>query len=59
MVEQVEKIERRAKALDRTMAYVLRAAGVAGSTWQRWKSGKGGRVHTLDKIESALDKMEV
>lgn len=58
MQEQVNKIERRRKRLGVKMAPVLRAAGVDGSTWHRWKNGGGGKVHTLEKINQVLSKME-
>lgn len=54
---QVIEIQRRAEAASLDMAPVLADAGVAASTWYRWRTGKvGPNLSTLRRVQDALDR---
>lgn len=54
---QIIEIERRAKAADVQMAPVLRDAGVAATTWWRWRNdGVEPKLGTLRRVREALDR---
>lgn len=53
---EIHAIEARAKAGGVQMAGVLREAGVAQSTWLRWRRGVvAPTLPTLRKVQGALD----
>lgn len=54
---QVVEIQERAQAASLDMARVLADAGVAASTWYRWREGKvGPNLSTLRRVQGALEK---
>jgi predicted transcriptional regulator len=54
---QITAIEQRAKDAGVKMASVLRDAGVAATTWWRWREGTvEPKLGTLRKVEAALER---
>jgi hypothetical protein len=60
---QIIDIQRRAEAASLDMAPVLADAGVAASTWYRWKTGRVGpnlttrpNLTTLRRVQDALER---
>lgn len=54
---QITLIESRARAAGVKMAAVLRDAGVAATTWWRWREGAvEPKLGTLRKVEAALER---
>ena len=55
--QQIIDIEHRAQAADIQMAPVLRDAGVAATTWWRWRNGAvEPKLGTLRRVREALDR---
>lgn len=53
---QILDIEQRAKAASVQMAPVLREAGVAATTWWRWRNdGVEPKLGTLRRVREALE----
>lgn len=58
--EQINDIERRAKAAGVSMASLLAKAGLNESTWWRWKQGKSSPLlSSLDKVAKAIYAVEL
>jgi len=54
---QIAAIEERAKAAELPMAPILRDAGVAATTWWRWRNdGVEPKLGTLRRVEEALER---
>lgn len=59
ITEQINDIERRAKAAGVSMASLLSKAGLNESTWWRWKQGKSSPLlSSLDKVSKAIYVVE-
>ena len=56
--ERISGFETRANAINWTLNKLCGEAGVAYSTFIRWKSGTTAQEGSLDKIESTLDAEE-
>lgn len=56
--EIIAEMERRAKELGTAMYLVCEKAGVAPTTFYRWKSGSDANLATIRKLNDALDGME-
>lgn len=56
---RMEMIVLRTHRVGRSIRQVCIKAGVAPSTWSRWKSGAiEANEQTLDRLDEALDKFE-
>ena len=54
----IADIEHRAEALATPVYVICNAAGVAPSTFYRWKEGVGANLATIDKVRGELTKRE-
>lgn len=55
--KQVGELFERAELSGQPMLPVLKRAGVAYSTWTRWKQGADPQLSTLDRVLAALDEL--
>jgi hypothetical protein len=55
MIDEITSIETRAKTAGVRMGDVLRRAGLAYTTWTRWKHGADPQLSNLRKVEGALE----
>jgi hypothetical protein len=55
MLDEIISIETRARSAGLRMGDVVKRAGLAYSTWTRWKLGSDPQLSHLRRVEEALD----
>lgn len=53
---EVVKVQGRIFASRLKVTKLLAEAGIAGSTWARWRSGAEPKMSSLDKLNAVIDK---
>lgn len=57
MIAEVAEIQARAESAGQAMLPVIERAGVAYTTWTRWKNGASPNISNLNRVRRALDEI--